>query len=108
MLKFSKAGIPPVIDIQAEIVTNQQLPTQMQQPKYHAISFQDNGIGFEKEYANRIFDVFQRLHPVHKYPGTGIGLAICKKIMENHRGYIEADSELGAGSRFTIYFPYKE
>ncbi|MFG0221347.1 sensor histidine kinase, partial [Streptococcus suis] len=65
----------------------------------------DNGIGFEDEYRERIFDVFQRLHPAHRYPGTGIGLAICKKIMENHKGFLIASSELGVGSIFNAYFP---
>lgn len=72
---------------------------------YHHIIFADNGIGFDEEYRERIFDVFQRLHPAHKYPGTGIGLAICKKIMENHQGFIMADSEPGKGSAFSIFFP---
>lgn len=75
--------------------------------QYRVIAFHDNGIGFEKEYENRIFDIFQRLHPAHKYPGSGIGLAICKKIMENHKGFIHATSVPGRGSVFSIYFPAK-
>lgn len=108
-LKFSKEDEVPVIEIGVEIVNAADVPNEKfpADSKYYEISFLDNGIGFEKEYENRIFDVFQRLHPAHKYPGTGIGLAICKKIMENHRGYIKADSELGKGSRFTIYFPFE-
>jgi signal transduction histidine kinase len=73
--------------------------------QYHLIAFHDNGIGFEKEYEHRIFDIFQRLNPAHKYPGTGIGLAICKKIMENHKGFIDATSVFGEGAVFNIYFP---
>lgn len=107
-LKFSQDQITPVINIEVKTVVPERASAQHDQSEYYAISFQDNGIGFEKEYENRIFDVFQRLHPNHKYPGTGIGLAICKKIMENHSGFITADSELGKGARFTIYFPKSE
>ncbi len=106
-LKFSKQDVAPVITVALEKVTGDVIPDDKvnKTDAYYAISFVDNGIGFEKEYEHRIFDVFQRLHPAHKYPGTGIGLAICKKIMENHKGHIMADSELDMGSRFTIYFP---
>ncbi|SEI75216.1 Bacteriophytochrome (light-regulated signal transduction histidine kinase) [Dyadobacter koreensis] len=106
-LKFSKHDVAPMITIGVDVVREDQVPSDKAHKfeSYYSISFVDNGIGFEKEYEQRIFDVFQRLHPAHKYPGTGIGLAICKKIMENHAGYIVADSELGQGSRFTLFFP---
>ena len=106
-LKFSKENIAPVIDIQVNEVGGETIlsDSSLANKTYHEIIIQDNGIGFEKEYESRIFDVFQRLHPAHKYPGTGIGLAICKKIMENHKGFIKADSELDIGSRFLLYFP---
>jgi chemotaxis family two-component system sensor kinase Cph1 len=106
-IKFTKPGTRPEINITASIETGEDIRggKALQQTAYHRISFEDNGIGFEKEYESRIFDVFQRLHPAHKYPGTGIGLAICKKIMENHRGFIQAHSELDKGSVFSIYFP---
>ncbi|MCF2443182.1 ATP-binding protein [Dyadobacter sp. CY345] len=108
-LKFAKHDAPPVITIGLEEVQGDSILADKvhKAESYYAISLVDNGIGFEKEYEQRIFDVFQRLHPAHKYPGTGIGLAICKKIMENHKGHIKADSELGIGSKFTIYFPAK-
>ena len=109
-LKFSKQDVSPMITIDVDIVSEEKVAIDKSHKfdSYYALSFVDNGIGFEKEYEQRIFDVFQRLHPAHKYPGTGIGLAICKKIMENHKGYIIADSELDKGSRFTLYFPISE
>jgi signal transduction histidine kinase len=66
----------------------------------------DNGIGFEKTYTDKIFEVFQRLHN-RTYEGTGIGLALCKKIAETHQGRIYAESEVGMGSTFIIYLPEK-
>ncbi|GGM97738.1 histidine kinase [Dyadobacter beijingensis] len=105
--KFVKPGVPPQINITTRIIDGTEVPNEKATPgqPYHVIAFRDNGIGFEKEYEHRIFDIFQRLHPAHKYPGTGIGLAICKKIMENHKGFIDATSVPGEGSVFSIYFP---
>jgi len=73
--------------------------------KYHKIVVSDNGIGFKQEYAERIFMLFQRLETDTKYSGTGIGLAICKKIIENHNGFIKAESKPGQGTKFKIYLP---
>lgn len=72
---------------------------------YHCISVADNGIGFEQKYAQRIFQIFQRLHGKSEYSGTGIGLAICQRIMQNHEGFINAESVPGEGSVFRIYIP---
>ncbi|TLU98782.1 ATP-binding protein [Dyadobacter luticola] len=106
-IKFTKPGVEPSIQVKVDMLAGEQIDHEkaLRNTEYYRIAFQDNGIGFEEEYKNRIFDVFQRLHPAHKYPGTGIGLAICKKIMENHQGFIFADSEPGEGSVFQIYFP---
>jgi light-regulated signal transduction histidine kinase (bacteriophytochrome) len=73
--------------------------------KYYKITFKDNGIGFEQEYATKIFILFNRLHNKNEYQGTGIGLAICQKIVENHKGFIVAKGELNVGSTFTVYLP---
>jgi hypothetical protein len=72
---------------------------------YHQIDVEDNGIGFDNSYRDKIFQVFQRLHGKESFPGTGIGLAICKKIVDNHQGYISAQGETGKGAGFRIYLP---
>lgn len=72
---------------------------------YHCLVVQDNGIGFEEAHAEKIFGIFQRLNAAAQFDGTGIGLAICKKIIENHKGFIKAESKSGEGSRFIIIFP---
>ena len=69
------------------------------------IIFKDNGIGFDEKYAEQIFEVFQRLHGRSEYEGSGIGLSVCKKIVERHGGSIEAKSELGEGATFIIRMP---
>ncbi|MFN8437837.1 MAG: ATP-binding protein [Cytophagales bacterium] len=73
--------------------------------KYHLIEISDNGIGFEQQYADKIFNLFSRLHSKDQYSGTGIGLAICKKIIENHRGFMEAQGTPNVGATFKIYLP---
>ena len=65
----------------------------------------DNGIGFDEQYADRIFELFQRLEAKSQYPGTGIGLSICRKIVANHQGQIFAESKLGEGTSFSIILP---
>ena len=73
--------------------------------KYCHITVKDNGIGFEPRFSERIFEVFQKLHGKDVYAGTGIGLAIVKKIVENHNGIITATSQLNEGAQFDIYIP---
>jgi PAS domain S-box-containing protein len=106
-LKFRKENYPLVITIQGDKVsgTDINLPRQNADLDYYRIEVRDNGIGFENEYAERIFEVFQRLHTRNEYEGTGIGLAICKKIVENHQGFITAKGEPGKGATFIIYLP---
>ncbi|MDQ3845464.1 MAG: ATP-binding protein, partial [Bacteroidota bacterium] len=74
--------------------------------QYLQINISDNGIGFNSEFADKIFGLFQRLHSKSEYEGSGLGLAICRKIVENHGGSICASSEEGVGSTFTIVLPY--
>jgi signal transduction histidine kinase len=73
--------------------------------KFVELTFTDNGIGFDDTYADKVFTVFQRLHSKLEYPGTGIGLALCKKIVDNHNGNISVISSPGKGTTFTIILP---
>jgi light-regulated signal transduction histidine kinase (bacteriophytochrome) len=75
---------------------------------YYQISVTDNGIGFDEQYAEDIFIVFKRLHSYHEFEGTGVGLSICKKIIEKHKGFITAKSNVGEGSTFTFGLPEKQ
>lgn len=106
-LKFSKPDTPPHITIKNEKVKSSQAPGAdlTTETEYHHISITDNGIGFEPQYQDRIFEVFQRLHDKQKIAGTGIGLAIVKNIVENHNGIIKATGELNKGATFDIYIP---
>lgn len=106
-LKFSKPDVPPHIIIKSRIIKGNKLYNEKLSPdkSYCHIMIKDNGIGFESHFSERIFEVFQKLHGKDVYGGTGIGLAIVKKIVENHNGIIIATSELNKGATFDIYFP---
>jgi PAS domain S-box-containing protein len=109
-LKFSDGKRSIRINIKCEIANGSQFNNDQLSKKltYCNIIYTDNGIGFEQEYGERIFEVFQRLHKKEDYPGTGIGLAIVKKIVENHNGVITAKGELNKGATFSIYIPLKD
>jgi len=106
-LKFSNPKIPPHIIISSQNIkyNKGKHPGLTHNKEYFHLTITDNGIGFEKQFSEKIFEVFQRLHGKDKYPGTGIGLAIVKKIVENHNGIIIATSELNEGASFDIYLP---
>jgi len=105
-IKFRKPDIVPHIQIDVSLVDSTSLTfADPPQGRYHKISVSDNGIGFDMQYKARIFEVFQRLHTKDEYSGTGIGLAIVKKIVENHQGYFTAESVLNEGAVFEIYLP---
>jgi two-component system CheB/CheR fusion protein len=106
-LKFSKARTAPVITIRSEVVKGVDVKELKLSPKinYCHLIYSDNGIGFDPKYKDRIFEVFQRLHSVNEYEGTGMGLAICKMIIENHHGRITATGKLKKGAQFDIYIP---
>lgn len=108
-LKFAREGVDPVIEIECEIQKGAHFKCDRLIPDidYCHIRFSDNGIGFEQHYNEKIFEVFQRLHGREVYQGTGIGLAIVKKIIDNHNGAIKAEGEPGKGAIFNIFFPTK-
>lgn len=109
-LKYSRRDISPVIDISAETLSANEAIAHVifEAGDYYKISVTDNGIGFGPEYAQQIFNIFQRLHGKTEYAGTGIGLAICKKIVQNHKGGIYAVSNEGNGATFTILLPISQ
>ena len=105
-LKYSKVETAPIIKINTSIITHNEeefLPNS--NSRYYKITIEDNGIGFKQEYAKKIFILFNRLHNKNEYEGTGIGLAICKKIVENHKGFIVAKGIPDEGATFIIYLP---
>ena len=106
-IKYNKQGIPPVVKISVDVVKTALDNGAELDPafSYWKISFEDNGIGFEQQYESKILELFQRLHGRTEYSGTGIGLAICKKIVQNHNGVLKAIGKSGIGSIFSVYFP---
>src|SRR5690606_4174132 len=105
-IRFSRPNIPLHIKISGKIgigdIYNSKLSVEK---NYYHISISDNGIGFDQQYVDKIFEVFQRLHGRSEYAGTGIGLAIVKKIVDNHHGIITATGERNKGATFDIYIP---
>ena len=110
-LKYSKPDVRPEIRIWCKKVLGKELDLYLtheeQQQQYYCIGVSDNGIGFEQKDAERIFNVFTRLHGMAEYSGTGIGLSIVRKVILNHGGHIKAESTPGQGASFYIYLPEK-
>ncbi|QKZ14140.1 sensor histidine kinase [Spirosoma sp. KUDC1026] len=110
-IKFRKTNdpLPHRISIQADLIDAADLPPAVKPVfpahQYHRIAVADTGIGFDEKYLDRIFEVFQRLHGRNQYAGTGIGLAIVQKVVDNHGGAVSATSQPGQGATFTVYFP---
>jgi signal transduction histidine kinase len=108
-LKFKKADRVPMITIRGEKIKSSSLSSIMMTGRvYYKITISDDGIGFDPKYAEEIFMVFKRLHSYHEFQGSGVGLSICKKIMEKHNGYITAESDIDHGSKFIIVIPEKQ
>ena len=105
-LKFAKSDSHPVVEVRGEIFEG-EVPSvgRSTAEQLVRISVTDNGIGFDEKYLDRIFTPFQRLHGRNEYEGTGIGLAVCRKIVERHGGSLTAKSIPGKGSTFTITLP---
>jgi signal transduction histidine kinase len=106
-LKFSKTDTLPHVLIKSQITKGSLIANRSADKTrdYHHITISDNGIGFAPEYSEQIFDIFHRLHGRSQFEGTGIGLSICKKIVENHKGIMTADGKENEGATFHIFIP---
>jgi len=110
-LKFTKPGTAPKVDISCDSFYGREIKNEVKlipNAKYFRITIADNGIGFNEKFTDKIFTIFQRLHPRSEYEGTGIGLAVCKKIVENHHGIISVKSEPEKGSKFIVTLPQNQ
>ena len=108
-IKFAKPNIAPYIIISSELIKGDSIisPKLSKRKDYSHLQFSDEGIGFNQNYSEKIFEVFQRLHGKSQYKGTGVGLAIVKKIVENHEGIITATSSQNNGAKFDIFIPVR-
>ncbi|MEA5527049.1 sensor histidine kinase, partial [Nodularia spumigena] len=103
-LKFHRPQIPPVVKLYSQILHSQSDGVAIES-EICQITVEDNGIGFAQQYVDRIFQIFQRLHGRQEYQGTGMGLAICRKIAERHHGNITVQSTPGQGAKFMVKLP---
>ncbi len=105
-LKFSSSERIPSIMITSRTIAGPEIPESRNlENRFYQLEVKDNGIGFDEEFGRKIFEAFQRLHSRDEFSGTGIGLAIVKKVVENHNGVVEAHSVPGVGSTFNVYLP---
>ena len=106
-LKFSKKDVPPKINISYQFINGKNIHQEgvRAEVDYIQLLFEDNGIGFDQKDTEKIFQLFKRLHTRNEYSGTGIGLAVVKKIVENHDGFIRAESSKEKGAGFKILLP---
>lgn len=106
-IKYGNTSETPEISIRCKKLSRKEIPDDFNKKRryYYQLSVIDNGIGFDQENAKKIFGLFERLHQRDEYSGTGIGLAICKKIIDNHKGHIVAESQMGKGATFKVYLP---
>jgi signal transduction histidine kinase len=104
-IKFHRPNVPPVIKINGKYTNQASIEGAAEQSGFYQLTIQDNGIGFDSSFNEKIFRMFQRLYATEQFDGRGIGLAICKKVMENHHGVILANSHPDEGSTFTCLFP---
>lgn len=108
-LKFVKPHVPPVIEISCRVATQDTVQQYIRKPQndktYYDISLRDNGIGLDSAYIDQIFEIFKRLNAQDVYPGSGIGLALCRRIVANHGGHLYVESQVGEGSNFHILLP---
>ena len=109
-LKFHRQDRLPLIRVEGAILSSQQAQERgySTHEKLCEITVEDNGVGFDPKHADRMFNVFQRLHSRKEFEGTGVGLAICRKIAERHGGWISAKSQVGQGAKFTITLPVRQ
>jgi signal transduction histidine kinase len=110
-IKFSREGVSPLITVNADLLAEKNWNAKhvdVSKAKYCILTVKDNGIGFQDEYKDQIFSIFQRLHSSDAFEGTGIGLAIAKKITDTHKGFIMAKSEAGKGSTFSVLLPIQQ
>ena len=108
-IKYAKKDVQPVVKIYSEFSAGQNGSDVSEgKSKYCRIYVEDNGIGFDQKYSEQIFGMFKRLHLHTEFEGTGIGLALCKKIVEEHNGFITARSKVNEGSIFIISLPVQQ